>query len=193
MPPQRRLNRQWFAGERSQSMTEFAIVAPVLLVMLFGIIDFGRAIYIYGTLVSAANEGVRVAIRASSPLPSDSDVLAAAQASAQSLILANPCPNGPLPPSTGPSAQNPPSDSGWVFITEPNPPSTVESSPTFDAPGGQTPATATGSCSAVNSFSSGTYPLQVTVRYNYAFFTPLLEQLAPNLILQAYATEYTEY
>jgi TadE-like protein len=189
----RPIDRAWFAGERSQSMTEFAIVAPVLLLMLFGIIDFSRAIYIYGTLVSAANEGARVAIRASTPLPANTDVETAAKTSAQSLYLANPCPNGPLPPITGAGAQNPPLDQGWVFITQPNPATTVETNPTFNAPGGQAPAASTGSCSAINSFSSGTYPLQVTVRYNYAFFTPLLEQLAPNLIMQAYATEYTEY
>jgi hypothetical protein len=181
--------RGYFNSERSQSVAEFAIVSPLLLLMIFGIIDFGRAIYIYGTLVQAANEGVRVAIRASNPLPTDTDVQTAAVQQSQSIYLANPCPNGPLPPITGASAQNPPSGSGWIFITEPNPPSTVESSPTWDAPGGQTPTTATASCSAVNSQSAGTYPLQVTVRYTYPFFTPLLEQLAPTMILQAYATE----
>jgi hypothetical protein len=174
-------------------MTEFAIVAPLLLLMLFGLLDFARALYIYGTLVEAANEGARVAVRASSPLPNDDDVQQAAQRGAQSLYLANPCPNGPLPPITGAGAQNPPNDHGWIFITEPNPPATAEANPTFDAPGGQSPAVGTSSCSAVNSFASGTYPLQVTVRYNYSFFTPVLEQLAPNLILQAYATDYTEY
>ena len=174
-------------------MTEFALVAPVLLLMFFGVVDFGRVLYIYSTLVQAANEGVRVAIRASSPLPSDADVLTAARGHASSLILANPCPNGPLPPSTGGSAQNPPPGSGWIFITQPNPPSTPEANPTYDAPGGETPVAATASCSAVNPYSSGTYPLQVTVRFTYPFFTPLLEQLQPTIILQAYATEYTEY
>lgn len=186
--------KRWLVhGQRSQAMTEFALVAPILLLMIFGIIDFGRAIYIYSTLVAAANEGVRVAIRASTPLPTDADILAAARRSASSLILANPCANGPLPPTTGGSAQNPPQGSGWIFITEPNPPATPESSPTYDAPGGETPVAATASCSAVNPYSSGTYPLQVTVRYTYGFFTPLLEQLQPTMILQAYATEYTEY
>jgi TadE-like protein len=174
-------------------MTEFALVAPILLLMLFGIVDFGRLIYIYGTLVESANEGARVAIKASTPLPSNLDVQAASKIGAQSLYLATSCPNGPVPPITGAGASNPPSDQGWIFITEPNPPTTVESSPAYDAPGGQAPANATGSCSAVNPFSSGTYPLQVTVRYTYAFFTPLLEQLAPTFTLQAYATDYTEY
>ena len=193
MEMRRTLPRGWFASERSQSMTEFALVAPILLLMLFGIIDFGRVLYIYGTLVEAANEGSRVAVRASSPLPADSDVQTAARNASQSLYLANPCPNGPLPPSTGSSAQNPPANQGWIFITEPNPPASPESNPTYDAPGGQAPAAATSSCSAINSFQSGTYPLQVTVRYNYQFFTPVLEQLAPTLVLQAYATDYTEY
>lgn len=187
------MTSSWFRSQRSQSMTEFALIAPLLLLMIFGILDFGRIIYIYGTLVAAANEGVRTAVRASGPLPSNTDVQTAAKTSSQSLFLANPCPNGPLPPITGAGAQNPPLNQGWIFITEPNPPSTVEASPTFDAPGGQSPAAGTASCSAVNSYSSGNYPLQVTVRYNYAFFTPILEQLSPNIILQAYATDYTEY
>jgi hypothetical protein len=185
--------KSYVSSQRSQSMTEFAMVAPVLLLLFFGIIDFGRTIYIYGTLVQAANESARTAIRASTPLPTDSDVLTAAKSHATSLRLANPCPNGPLPPSTGGGAQNPPAGTGWIFITEPNPPTTVEAAPPYDAPGGEAPAGATGSCSAVNPSSSGNYALQVTIRYTYPFFTPLLEQLAPTIILQAYATEYTEY
>jgi len=187
------MSHSGLASQRSQSMTEFALVAPILLLMLFGILDFGRLIYVYGTIVEAANEGARVAVRASSPLPSDLDVQTAAKNGAQSIALATNCPNGPLPPTSGGSAQNPPGGSGWIFITEVNPPSTVESTPTYNAPGGQSPANATGSCSAVNPFSSGTYPLQITVRYTYAFFTPVLEQLAPTFVLQAYATDYTEY
>ena len=187
------IGRAWFRSEKSQSMTEFALVAPILLLMFFGIIDFGRVLYIYGTLVEAANEGSRVAVWASTPLPTNANVQTAAKTSSQSLYLATSCPNGPLPPISGAGASNPPGDQGWIFITEPNPPTAAESSPTYDAPGGETPANASGSCSAVNPFSSGTYPLQVTVRYNYSFFTPILEQLAPNLILQAYATDYTEY
>jgi len=187
------MSHSGLASQRSQSMTEFALVAPILLLMLFGILDFGRLIYVYGTIVEAANEGERVAVRASSPLPSNLDVQTAAKNGAQSIALATNCPNGPLPPTSGGSAQNPPGGSGWIFITEVNPPSTVESTPTYNAPGGQSPANATGSCSAVNPFSSGTYPLQITVRYTYAFFTPVLEQLAPTFVLQAYATDYTEY
>ena len=47
---------------RGQALLEFALVFPVLVVLLFGIVDFGRAIYDYNTLANAARAGVRVAI-----------------------------------------------------------------------------------------------------------------------------------
>ena len=39
---------------------EFALVLPVLLLLLFGIIDFGRLYFTQITLTDAAREGVRV-------------------------------------------------------------------------------------------------------------------------------------
>lgn len=48
--------------ERGQSLVEFALVLPVLLLLFMGILDFGRAVYAYNTLSNAAREGARVAI-----------------------------------------------------------------------------------------------------------------------------------
>ena len=45
-----------------QSLVEFALIIPVFLVMVLGIVDFGRAIYAYNTLANASRAGVRVAI-----------------------------------------------------------------------------------------------------------------------------------
>ncbi|TMD25509.1 MAG: pilus assembly protein [Chloroflexi bacterium] len=59
------LLKKYFRSERSQGLTEFAIIAPIILLLTFGIIDFGRALYLYITLQQAANEGARVAVRAS--------------------------------------------------------------------------------------------------------------------------------
>jgi Flp pilus assembly protein TadG len=42
-------------------MVEFAIVLPVLLLLVFGIIDFGRALYTLNNLTSAVREGARYA------------------------------------------------------------------------------------------------------------------------------------
>jgi len=48
-------------NEKGQSMVEFALVLPVLLLILIGIIDFGWAFNGKITLTSAAREGARVA------------------------------------------------------------------------------------------------------------------------------------
>src|SRR5438094_466401 len=107
-------------SQRSQGLTEFAIIAPVILLLTFGIIDFGRALYLYITLQQAANEGARVAVRASYFIdpngtshtwPTDSDVANAIAGHAVIMNLANnpACPNGPLPnggiPQGSPSIQ----------------------------------------------------------------------------------------
>src|SRR5437773_10844519 len=49
------------AGERGAAAVEFALVLPLLLLILFGIIDFGRAYNAQVTLTQAAREGVRLA------------------------------------------------------------------------------------------------------------------------------------
>ena len=176
-------------GQRSQALVEFAIVAPILLVLLFGVVDFGRVIYTYVTLNQAVNEGARVAIRASPLLPTNADVEQAVKQHAIDVSLANPCPNGPITSAT------PPSNQGWIYITEPNPPSTPEAlSPTLeDAPGGQMWSVASGSCSATNPAYNHA-PLQVTIRFNFVPFTPLIQQLVANhIVITASATYATEY
>lgn len=49
------------SDERGQTMTEFAIVLPVLVVLLFGIIQFGILFNNYVTLTDAARAGARAA------------------------------------------------------------------------------------------------------------------------------------
>jgi hypothetical protein len=45
-----------------QALAEFALVLPVLLVLLLGVFDFGRAIIVNTGLTNAAREGARLAI-----------------------------------------------------------------------------------------------------------------------------------
>ena len=47
---------------RGQALVEFAFVAPIFLLMLFAIIDFGRYVYYVQILNNAAREGARYAI-----------------------------------------------------------------------------------------------------------------------------------
>jgi hypothetical protein len=169
-------------------MVEFALVAPLLFLLLFGIVDFGRVIYVYVTINQAVNEGVRTAIRDSALLPTNVDVETSVKQHAVDVALANPCPNGPITSAT------PPTNQGWVYITQPNPPSTPEalSKDLKNAPGGQMWGFSTGSCSATNPAYDHS-PLQVTIRYNFVPFTPLIRQFASNIVITAAAVYNTEY
>ena len=55
----RGLRQRSGAGERGAAMVEMAIVLPVLLLLVFGIIDFGRLYNTQVTLTHAAREGIR--------------------------------------------------------------------------------------------------------------------------------------
>ena len=45
--------------ERGSNALEFALIAPLLILLLFGIVDFGRGYNAQVTLTHAAREGVR--------------------------------------------------------------------------------------------------------------------------------------
>jgi Flp pilus assembly protein TadG len=173
--------------QRSQALIEFALVSPVLLLLLFGVIDLGRAIFYFDTLNHAAREGARVAIRASNALPTNADVLTAVSGQMLGTPVSEPCPQGPLTTAT------PPPNSAWVYVTEPNPPATVESTPPANAPGGEFAAASSGGCSAVNPALDNDQ-LQVTIRFNLVLITPIVAQATANrVVITAAAIFRTEY
>jgi Flp pilus assembly protein TadG len=59
MTPRRSRTRRRPAG---QAMVEFALVAPMFFLLLFGIVEAGRFIFYYETLSHATREGARYAI-----------------------------------------------------------------------------------------------------------------------------------
>jgi Flp pilus assembly protein TadG len=76
-------------------LIETALIAPILIMVLLGVVDFGRAAYDYSSLSAAAREGARVAIRTGSTRPANADVVSAVQANAIGLsVSAGPCLNG---------------------------------------------------------------------------------------------------
>jgi len=98
-----------------------------------------------------------------------------------------PCPQGPI------SAATPPANSAWLYITEPNPPGSVETTPPPNAPGGEYAASSSGSCTAVNP-ALGNDQLQVTIRFNLVLVTPIVAQVTANrIVMQAAAVFRTEY
>jgi hypothetical protein len=162
-------------------------VSPVLLLLLFGIVDIGRAIFYYDTLNHAAREGARAAIRASSQLPTNADVRSTVTAQMVGVPVTAPCPQGPITSAT------PPDNAAWLYITEVNPPASVEATPPPNAPGGEYSALASGSCSAVNP-AGGNQQLQVTLRFNLILITPVVAQAtADHIVITAAAIFRTEY
>lgn len=73
--------RTFGASDRATAMVEFAIVLPVLLLIVFGIVDFGRALYTLNDLTAAAREGAR---KASVQLPDPTT--AAVQSTVKSVV-----------------------------------------------------------------------------------------------------------
>lgn len=57
---------------RGAALVEFAVVAPLLFLVLFGIIEFGQIFKVRQTCQHAAREGCRIAILQSTPSPYDS-------------------------------------------------------------------------------------------------------------------------
>ena len=179
--------RRWTGFQKAQALIEFALVSPVLLLLLFGIVDIGRGIFYYNTINHAAREGARAAVRASNQLPTNNDVLTAVTNQMLGVPVAMPCPQGPV------TSAAPPANAAFLYITEPNPPSTVETSPLPNAPGGEYSAAASGGCSAVNP-AGGNQQLQVTLRMNLVLITPVVAQATANhVVITAAAIFRTEY
>ncbi|MGY2129218.1 TadE/TadG family type IV pilus assembly protein [Blastococcus sp. SYSU DS0617] len=67
--------------ERGASAVEFALIVPLLLVLVIGIVEFGHAFQVQGTLSAAAREGVRAMALRNDPV----DARAVARNAASSL------------------------------------------------------------------------------------------------------------
>ncbi len=151
-------------AQRGQSLVEFALSSVVLLLLVGGLVDIGRAIYITEGLSSAAREGARHgawfdAPHQSTPYLSDAQIKAAvdqalaADSLPQSVLKSGVCPgvadgnayhNPPYPGSVYPTTANQP----WLYICYNN--------------------------AAGPPVQAGGQDLNVIVLYTYAQLTPLL-------------------
>ena len=50
------------AASRGQGLVEFALVLPLVMFLIFGVLDFGRAVYTYNTVSQAARSAGRKAL-----------------------------------------------------------------------------------------------------------------------------------
>ncbi len=61
-------------GQQGAAALEFALVAPLFLLLWFGIMDFGLAMYAKGLITNASQEGARYGSIYQLPAPTDADI-----------------------------------------------------------------------------------------------------------------------
>ncbi|TAN32008.1 hypothetical protein EPN29_11755 [bacterium] len=157
--------------QRGQSLVEFALSSVVLLLLVGGLVDIGRAIYVTEALANAAREGARHGVFFDAPTQShpylfDSPIKTAVDAELATIslpasVLKNPgttCPaptdgnaygNPPYANSAYPSTPNQP----WLYICYNNTPGLDFTSP---------------------ATNQGQLDLNVIVVYAYGPLTPLV-------------------
>ncbi len=67
--------RRVLRDTRGTAVVEFAIIFPVLAMLVFGVIDFGRAFFLRNNLVSAVREGARYGATMADPCATASQTL----------------------------------------------------------------------------------------------------------------------
>jgi Flp pilus assembly protein TadG len=62
IPGSGRIARFWRRdSEAAQTLVEFSLILPLFLILIFALVDFGRAFFAWQTVTSAAREGARAA------------------------------------------------------------------------------------------------------------------------------------
>lgn len=93
---------------RAQSLVEFALVLPMLVMIIMGVFDLGRAIYSDTVIGNAAREGARTGIIKTK---TDADIISAVQSTAFAIGTTDP----PMHISISPSPTR--SSPGTINVT----------------------------------------------------------------------------
>jgi Flp pilus assembly protein TadG len=89
------LLRRLVSDKRGQELVEFALIFPILIMLLMGIFWMGRMISVYQALGFAAREGARVALAPTCASCGDTNNYAAAQAAVNNALTAAALKPGP--------------------------------------------------------------------------------------------------
>ncbi len=78
-------------NKNGQGMVEFALVLPILLLLVIGLIEAGRLIFMYSAVISASREAVRYGVTtgtnaSGTPLAQDCDGMRAAARKAATIV-----------------------------------------------------------------------------------------------------------
>lgn len=162
-------------SQRSQALVEFAVVAPLFLLVIFSAIDISRLLYAYTAISSAARDGARTASLASATF-SDCQIIQQVELVGQGFTLkmdpnslvGNSDPNNPagaLRPST------PPPNSAYAYI--------------WPAVATANPPDANCNSAQQRSISPSVKQVAVSVQFHFAPVLPLWSNFASNLIVKS--------
>jgi len=162
---------------RGQSMVETALVLPIFITLLCGCIDFGRYVYVRGTLESDARSAGRQLTLATSQA-SDCSAWTVAKHSGNGISVVLD-PNSTVTLSTSPTAYSPtssiPLNSGFLFIY---------------------PAVATDAsvnCNGTVRTTTAAKTVTTRVTYRYQPWTPGISTLIPEIDAVSTSVQPTEY
>ncbi|HEU5197984.1 MAG TPA: TadE/TadG family type IV pilus assembly protein [Ktedonobacterales bacterium] len=189
----KKIRRRW----RGQGLVELALVLPLLLVILLGIIDLGRVFFAYAAISNAAYEAARQAARGGylyQPCAPNTANTACDAAAMQTQL----CPStDPTYQSDAKAGQNYRlvtiyatlkcelgaqfndyvSDTSHTTCTAPQSPDPTATFPTISSPDALTPPVGNGCVGwgyTLSTDASGAQEVTVTITYNFALLTPLL-------------------
>ena len=153
-------------GRAGQSLVEMAMVLPILAILTFGLVDFGRGYYFQVSVTNAAREGARVAIL---------NIYTGPQT--PNCSSANTCPVQTDLNITNAVTK----ELMYSAIT----PTSVTICPPHDSTGST--AGCPNTSNRVDKWTSGlaanlNYYVTVTVKYDFQLYTPLMQQLVGNPI-----------
>lgn len=181
MPAVRRPIRPRRRCGNAQSLVEFALLSPLLVLLIFGAIDVSRVVYTYNAISNATREGARL-VSLKPQIQSDCDPLTRMKSVAQGFNLSqdphsydsttvNTDPNNSSPPN-GPST--PSAGNGYMYI--------------YPA----VATNATGSCSNTTNRPTAT---NVTVQVNYSFtpLTPLVSSIFGSIVIRSTSVVTASY
>jgi len=70
------VERPHLEGQRGAALAEFAILAPLFIILLFGLVEFGLALYAKGVLTNASREGARYGVVYGTPRKTEPEIIA---------------------------------------------------------------------------------------------------------------------
>ena len=171
--------------QSAQSMVEFSLVAPILFLLMFLLIDFGRLVYTYAAISWSAREAARI-VSLQPQAASDCAALHTAESTAQGFnlsadpnsVLGNSDPNSTSTPN---AVQTPPAGQGYIYIWP-----AVASSP----PDAGTNCSGNGQARAV---AQSVQDVAVQVKYRWLPLMPLISSLVPAVTITTISVVHTEY